>query len=641
MNNEIKKLGLKPLDELKTYLEDMDLDKLKKLKTHLDDLYYNVGDSGFSDFRYDVLKEVLDKRTPNFMGGIGAKVGVNESAKLPFYLGSMAKIKPEDTGKLERWLAKNPTGNYMISGKLDGVSCLAVYKSGKKVKLYTRGNGKIGKDISWLAQYNPSIPRSLDMDINVRGELILPDEVFTKKYTKNYSNARAMVTGLLGAKTVRRGTSDMHFVTYEVLLKGSAPSPEKQFEQMDEAGFEVVQHELVTEIDMDTLTEYLLQYKKKSPYYLDGLIVHSNISVKRKAIKYPEYAFAFKIDGEQADVKVEDVVWSVSQWGAFKPVVHINPTFLGGVTINKATAHNAKYIWENNIGPGAVITVIRSGDVIPKIINVVTPADEPQMPKEDYKWNDTHVNIYATGKKHMKKMCIKRIYRFFQKLEVKEIGPSRVATMYNNGLVSVIRILSASKKEIIKAVASDAVGQKIYANIRTALHNPSIQMFVGASGVFGEGIGRERISVLVDAIPDVLTRGPTISKKALKKEVLQVEGFSNITANLIVNNIYWGGAFATVIEKLSTKSVLPIIEPVIKGDSLKGMTFVVTGFTSKKLEAQIASLGGTYTTKWTVKAAGVIASEKSLEKRTGKIKKADAKGISVYSLEEFTEKFLS
>ena len=82
MNNEIKNLGSKPLDELKTYFEDMDLDKLKKLRTHLDDLYYNVGDSGLSDFRYDVLKEVLDERAPDFMEGIGAKVGVNESAKL-------------------------------------------------------------------------------------------------------------------------------------------------------------------------------------------------------------------------------------------------------------------------------------------------------------------------------------------------------------------------------------------------------------------------------------------------------------------------------------------------------------------------------------------------------------------------------
>jgi NAD-dependent DNA ligase len=625
------------------YINNISLTELKKLKDHLDNVYYNIGDTGLEDYKYDIIKETIEKKDPRYISGVGADVGVNETIKLPFYLGSMQKIKPEDTGKLDRWLVKNNSTEYMISGKLDGVSCLAVYEKDKNVKLYTRGNGKIGKDISWLSKYNTSLPNKMNRNINIRGELIVKDSVFDKKYKNEYSNARAMVTGILGSKVLQKGAKDIQFVAYEVLDKNIAPKPSEQFELLNNSGIEVVQHEIIKmPITVEILTENLLEYKNTSSYYLDGLIVQSNVPVKRKPVKYPEYAFAFKIDGESINVLVEKVVWDISKWGAFKPVVHIKPTYLGGVTIRKATAHNAKYIYDNNIGPGAKITIIRSGDVIPKIIKVINQSSKPQMPDYKYKWNETHVDIYIQEitPEMSRIMCIKRIHTFFQKLEVKEIGPSRVKKMYDNGLKSIISILIASQDNIINSVGSKPIGVKIYSNIRSVLINPDISLFVGASGVFGEGIGQERVTAIAEGIPDIFEVSNKLSKPELSKKILNIEGFSDITTKLIVDNIYWASLFVLIINKLSTKSINKIEKPKIIGDKLKNQVFVVTGFTDKILASKIEALGGTYTTKWSTKVTGVIASEKSLENRTGKIKKAFDKGIPVYSLQDFENQFL-
>ena len=168
MNNKITELESKSIVQLEDYAINIDLDKLKKIINHLSNLYYNVGESGLSDFRFDILKEILETRDPTYEIGVGANVGVNESVKLPFFLGSMPKIKPDDIDKLKRWLAKNLVSNYMISGKLDGVSCLAVYKEGKPVELYTRGSGDVGKNISWLEKFVETIPLKLDKDIKDR-----------------------------------------------------------------------------------------------------------------------------------------------------------------------------------------------------------------------------------------------------------------------------------------------------------------------------------------------------------------------------------------------------------------------------------------------------------------------------------------
>ena len=104
---------------------------------------------------------------------------------------------------MENWLTKNIHDEYIIEDKLDGVSCLLV-RANNKIKLFTRGNGQEGTDISHIYYYISNLPSEIKTDIVVRGELIIPTKIFLNKYTLLYSNARNMVSGLINNKTIKK-----------------------------------------------------------------------------------------------------------------------------------------------------------------------------------------------------------------------------------------------------------------------------------------------------------------------------------------------------------------------------------------------------------------------------------------------------
>ena len=113
-----------------------------------------------------------------------------------------------------------------------------------------------------------------------------------------------------------------------------------------------------------------------------------------------------------AEAKIIDVIWTPSKDGFLKPKVRIEPIDIGGVTIEYATAFNAAFVEKNKIGMGALIEMVRSGDVIPHILKVITPARQAQMPTGNYKWNATHVDIVLDDIKGNTNVQEKVISRF-------------------------------------------------------------------------------------------------------------------------------------------------------------------------------------------------------------------------------------
>lgn len=315
------------------YFNMESLDKLHALKLYADNMYYNEGkDSGISDYQYDILKDTLTRRDPNYIVPIGAKIREGENrVKLPFWLGSMDKIKPEDTQALSKWQDENKSNDYIIQDKLDGVSCLIAINKGK-ISIYTRGDGIIGADISYLLQYLNNIPKKLSkVTINIRGELIIPIDVFNKKYSKEYANPRNMVTGCIGAKKLKNGLSDIKFIAYEIVGDGLMKKPSEQLEYLDTIGFTIVKHERISFFTVDNLMETLLRFKKNNTFEIDGIIVQSNKEYIRNVDGNPDYAFAFKmlLSDNIIETKVIGVEWNVSKWGQLKPRVAIEPVKLG------------------------------------------------------------------------------------------------------------------------------------------------------------------------------------------------------------------------------------------------------------------------------------------------------------------------
>jgi DNA ligase (NAD+) len=612
-------------------MDKYNLEELKKLKLKADDLYYNTGESIMSDTEYDLLKEEIQKRDSGYKPGVGAKLREGENrVRLPYWLGSADKIT--DTDKLDRWLTENKAHSYILSEKLDGVSCLLVFKNGK-LNMYTRGDGTVGADISYLAPYL-SLPK-LKGDITVRGELIMKKSTFQNKYAKQYRNARNMVSGLIGAKVARAGLEDISLVVYEI-VGDSMPPPSIQLAKLKTYGFEVVKYEIAKKIDIDILSTVLPAFKADSHYEIDGIIVHANNEYDRNTDGNPSYLFAFKMTFLDAihEVNVLDIEWNVSKWGQIKPVAIIEPLELSDVTISRATAHNAKYVVENSLGPGAIIKVTRSKDVIPYIVEVVVQAEEPKMPAVDYVWDKNRVNIMT--KEEDNTMCIKIVADFFAKLGIKHVSEATVAKMYANGLDNLMKIIGANKERFLQVPEfQEKSAERIYTNIRNGLKSVKMSTIIGASGVLGYGIGVKRVETLLQAIPDLLELHRTKTRGELLQIITGIEGFSDLTAEKIIDNLPYASKFVERMKQYTT-----IEEQVKISSSLQGKKFVMTGFRDKKLEEDIAQRGGKVTSTVSKATSIVIVAQKT-DKLTGKLEKASELGIPILTKTEFIRKYIT
>jgi NAD-dependent DNA ligase len=630
-------------EELKKYFKTADLETLHNIKTEVDDLYYNTGESYLDDYTYDMLKDILAKRDPNFVPPVGATIRTGSNrVEIPFWLGSLDKVTPEEPEVLARWKKQNSAKSYVVSEKLDGVSCLVVSKDGQ-ISLYTRGDGVVGADISHLLRYFKTIPKDLQ-DIAVRGELIIKKSTFIEKYlrkgekdsktgSKTYKNPRNMVASLVGVKTSRAGFEDVDFIAYEIVGDETMPPPLEQLKTLKKLGFTVAKHEALSDVTVENLSKLLLKFRDKSQYEIDGIVIAADQPYDRNISGNPDYMIAFKMLLGDAirETRVIEIEWNVSKWGQLKPVVILEPVDLSGVTINRATAYHGKYIYDNKLGPGAIVKITRSKEVIPHIVDVVKGASEPQMPK-NYVWDKNRVNIKSTGEDDST-VCIKLITSFFAKLGIKHVSEATITKMYESGLDNLLKILEASKERLMRVPGiQERSADRIHTNIHSGFNNVKLSLFLGASGIFGFGIGVKRIDALLLAIPDLLTIYKKKSKKQLVQDIMAVEGFSEITAENIVNNIKYANI---LLEK--TKKYMTIKQDKRVSNDMSGHKYVMTGFRDKELEEAINQRGGKISSSVSKNTTALIVKQRG-EKITGKLAKAQDLGVEIVAREDFMER---
>lgn len=637
MQSIIEKLNTLDRAKFEEYCIKTDLDMLHKLKLYLDDLYYNTDkDSGMVDWKYDILKESLLKRDPTWKVPVGSRIRENENrAKLPFWLGSMNKIYPQDVDLFDKWLVNNPSNNgYSVESKLDGISCLLIYSSGK-IKLYTRGDGEIGADISYLDRYVNGIPK-YTKDIAVRGELIMKRGTFNSKYKKDYKTPRNFVSGRTGAKTIRIGLEDIDFIAYEIVDDGLLPPPSKQLEILKNMGFTVVQAEIITDITIDDLSANFLERRKTTLYDIDGLIVQPNVEYMRNTSGNPEYSFAYKmvVDENIVHVKVVGVDWNISKWGYLKPRIEYEPVEIGGTTNTWTTGFNARYITENSIGPGSILELTRSGDTIPYILKVLESSPEPDMPEIPYRWNTTGVDIIAEDKETI---CIKLIANIFSKIGAKHVAEQTVRKLYDGGYDTFFKIIEGTPSDFAKIEGFQAkLAQRTYDSIHQSLQQVNMSDILGSCGIFGFGIGSRKIKVLLVAFPDIFDVYHTMSKKQLFNKILTIEGYSDKTAQKIVDGVEIADKF---IKKLSEWATFKEQKKI--DQSLQSEIIVFSGTRPERYEGlrdEIEGRGGKISTGVSGKTTILVVKDKS--QITGKVQKAQEKGTSVLTVEDFVKKYI-
>lgn len=640
MNELCYDINQTPFPSLEAYLSSVDLQKLHSLKLFLDDLYYNKGESPLSDDRYDLVKENIIKRDKSYIPPIGAQLrGDIQMVTLPYFLHGADKITPEEEKDLNRWIKNNPADTYIITEKLDGVSAL-LHSIGGQTFLYKRGKDMIGADVSYLLPYFklPPLPDGL----TIRGELIMEKALFEREYKdretnkKIYKNPRNMVAGLSGCKTARVGLESLSFVSYE-LVSSNPPALSEQLQTIHNLGFKTVRYEKVPELNNDILIERYLRFRKESSFELDGIVVHPDTPYDRISDGNPSYSFAFKmlVSEDVYQTTVLEVEWSMSKWGMLKPVVIVQPVTLPDIVISRATGHNAAYIESNNIGPGTVIKITRSKGVIPYIVDIVSPSETPSMPTTPYTWDKTHVNIYGKKSREEKKtMTVKLLSSFFNKLGVKHVSEATIDKMYESGLTNLFKILEATPEMLSNVPGfGEKTVQRIISNIKIGLTNVTVPNLIGSSGVLSYGVGRKRITLLLESIPNLLSLYKQLDREDLIQRIEEVDGFSRIIASKISHNIKYADRLIAKISKYCTFKTEEKLD-----DSLKGSKFVMTGFRSKEIEEGIISRGGKMIGSVSKKTTGVITKSKG-EKITGKLQKAVDLNVPIYSEKEFISKF--
>ena len=624
MADNFKKNGISVLDALNEK-------QLSQLLREANKAYYNK-EPMFTDNQYDIVKEFVENKYPTnpVLHEIGAPVEKNK-VKLPYPMGSMDKIKP-DTNALSNWMGKF-SGPYLLSCKLDGVSGLYTTE-GSIPKLYTRGDGIIGQDVSHLIPYL-RLPKT--KDIVIRGEFIIPKALFESKYKDKFANPRNMVAGIINHKTINESIKDLHFVAYEVMKPVKKPS--EQMTLLSTLDVETVLHKIENKINNELLSKVLLDWRYNYAYEIDGVIVANDAIYERKPGN-PEHAFAFKmvLSDQVAEAKVVDIIWTASKDGYLKPRVQIEPIHLGGVQITYATGFNGAFICDNKIGIGAIIELIRSGDVIPYIRKVVVPADEPKMPSVPFKWNDSHIDVMLEDIESDETVREKNITGFFRGIGVEGLSSGNIKRIMEAGYNSIPEILNMTMDDFLKVDGfKDKTASKLYNGIKEKVDDASLTNLMSASNMFGRGFSKIKIDLIMDSYSTVLLSKESDSQKIAK--ISAIKGMAVKTAEAFVEKIPDFINFmkqAGLIKKLSEGIVEK--KEVDQSHPLFGKSIVITGFRDTALQDTLKNIGAKIGASVSSKTFVILVKDK--DEDTGKANEARKLGVPLMTPNEFTSKYL-
>jgi len=404
---------------------------------------------------------------------------------------------------------------------------------------------------------------------------------------------------------------------------------------------EILKYKEEKNITNENLSDLLVKWRNEYIYEIDGIIVTNDEIYSRKVGKNPEHAFAFKmiLSDQIAEAKVVDVLWTPSKDGYLKPRVRIEPIKLGGVTIEYATGFNAAFILQNKIGVGALVKIIRSGDVIPHIQAVTVPAEITKMPDIPYHWNDTNVDIILE-KEDNDIVRQKIITGFFKGIGVDGLGEGNIKRIIKAGYNTIPKILHMSLEDFKKVDGfKEKLADKIFEGIKIKLEEASLVTLMSASNIFGRGFSESKLELIINNLPNILTS--KISKEEKINEVSDVKGMAKKSASAFVEKIPTFLNFlkeCNLFYKLNTKEMVEK-EEIDKSNPLYGKNIVISGFRDKILVDNFKKLGVKNGSSVNKNTFVLIVKDK--DDKTGKVLDAEDLNIPIMTLQEFKDIYIN
>ena len=549
--------------------------------------------------------------------------------------------------------------HYTTELKIDGLAVSLIYEAGLFKRAATRGNGVVGEDITHNVKTIKSLPLRLSeaIDIEVRGEIYMPHKSFklaneermnnNEPLFANPRNAAAGTIRQLDSKIVAKRQLDM-FVYTIVDAKQYVNTQYEALTYLSSLGFKVNPHFKLCE-DVEELIQTINSYdhlRKTLPYDTDGVVIKVNefnlYDLIGYTAKFPKWATAYKFQAEQVETLLKDITFQIGRTGVVTPVAELEPVFVSGTTVARATLHNEDYILAKDIRIGDFVIVHKAGEIIPEVVQVNMDKRKEQLPftmietcpvcgsKLERKPGEADYycqNSECPGKN------INTLIHFAsrQAMDIDTLGEKVVEILHELGYLN--QIVDIYNLYVFKDELKEipGFGEKKVEKLLTAIEQSKNQTLDRL--IFGLGIkhvGAKVAKLLIKQYPSI-----DLLMHANYDELIQMSDIGEMIASSIVS-YFSDSKNIEHIELLKQKGLNMTHEKEdVVEHAFNGKTLVLTGklslFSRDQASDIIEKLGGKVASSVSAKTDFVVAGEDA----GSKLKKAQELGVKVIDEEAF------
>jgi len=655
--------------DVKLYIKEL----REKIKYH-SDLYYNQDAPEISDYEFDKLTQELknlellnpdlvEKDSPTQMVLGEVKEGFSEVIHDVPMLSLQDVFDKESVYDFYRKISENLDNQkvgFTVETKIDGLSVSLEYKKGILVRGSTRGNGKIGEDVTENIKQIKSIPHELKekIDLEVRGEVYMPLESFEKANEDrdlnnlplfaNPRNAAAGTLRQLDAQVVAKRNLDIYIFNIQKTEKEFL-SHKESIDFLKTQGFNTVPIcELVYSAeDIEKVLDKIAEQRNSYSFGIDGAVIKlDNLALREKlgtTSKTPKWAVAYKYPPEKKETKLINISLQVGRTGAITPIADLETVRLSGTNVSRATLHNEDYIKQKNIRIGDIVVVQKAGDIIPEVVEVVSSKRtgeeiEFHMPTtcpvcgSDVERIEEEAVIRCTGIE-----CPARLFRSIvhyasrDAMDIDGLGPAIVEQLLNENLITNIADLYKLTVEDIEKL--DRQGKKSAQNLINAIEKSkenSLDKLLFGLGI--RHIGKKAGQVIAEKYNDI--------DEIINADIEELANINEVGPKMAESIVkYFKSAqVRDTIEKIKEFGVnMKGSKKEVLDNRFEGLTFVLTGtlptYTRDEASQIIEKHGGKTASSVSKKTSYVLAGEEA----GSKLQKAIDLGVKVIDEAEFSQ----
>jgi DNA ligase (NAD+) len=646
--------------------------------------YYVLAEPDIDDYKYDIMMkelEAYEKEYPELITSDSPtqRVSGEPTKKFKVVTHSVPMLSLANSYNFEdlidfdkriKNLIPNQKYEYVCELKFDGLAISMIYQNGKFILGATRGDGTAGDDVTNNLKTIRSIPLAVKSDtyknFEVRGEVFIRKEDFMKingeqeiKGEKIFANARNTAAGTLklkDSKTVASRPLNI-FVYYMISNELKLTSHFENLQTLKKLKFPVNPHfKKVNSIDeVKKYCDEIEELREKLPYEIDGVVVKIDSLRQQDALgsvaKSPRWAIAYKFKAKEQITKLKKITLQVGRIGTITPVAELEPVFLAGSTISRATLHNFDEIKRKDIREGDYVTIEKGGDVIPKVTGVVKEkrskgAKEFPIPefcpvcRTKLEKPEDEVNYYCPNY-----FCPAQIqgriehFVFRDAMDIEGLGTSIIENFLRNKFIKDIADLYNLKSHKDELIKIERFGEKSINNILNSTEESKKKPFdkvLFAIGIrhIGEksakiiarhfGTMDKLASASIEEISNVYEIGPKIAES--------IENFFSDEKSKVLIEKLKNAGLNFKSEKIGEEKLNPLF---------KSKTFVLTGslenYTRDKASEIIENLGGRVSSSVSKNTDYVLAGAEAGSK-LDKAKKLGVKTISEAEFESMLKK---